>query len=79
MQEMTSSIKGYAAVDSTGINVATVSPHPRGAMVNWLYVVPRVVISNSTSDQEIAASFERWSKTHGARIAEVIITEVEPS
>lgn len=50
---------GYAISDGTGINVATVSPTARGAMVNWLMTVPQVLVTNNWTDDMIAEVFER--------------------
>lgn len=67
---------GFAVIDSAGINVASVSPQERGAMVNWLVVCARVPIHDSTSDLEIEASFRRYGTTHQARVTAVLITEM---
>jgi hypothetical protein len=46
--------EAYAVVAASGaIMVRTVSPHRRGALVNWLSAVPRIAIFESASDADI--------------------------
>ena len=63
---------GWAVVDKNGdIDVKTVSPTERGAIVNWLVVEQKVMITNDWSDGKI---YEAWGQRKGAhRVVEVVI------
>lgn len=54
---------GWAIYDQGEIIVQTVSPHPRGAKVNWLWVVARVRVMDAWSDAEIEVFWLRHSGT----------------
>lgn len=45
--------KGWAVYDNGQINVATVSPKRRGAIVNWLVAERALMIFNENTDEEI--------------------------
>lgn len=65
------SANGWAIVDSTGINVRTVSDTRRAAVVNWLVVEKGVGVYNSTSDEQIELV---WTQLRGAsEVMEVTI------
>jgi hypothetical protein len=49
--------EGYAIIDASGLDVATVSPDRRGAIVNWL-VRNGLFISARMSDEAIELAWE---------------------
>lgn len=70
--------RGYAIVNEHGkILVATVSPHARGAKVNWLYLHARVIIADDATDAAIHAAWLEMAKEHRASLIEVEIREIE--
>jgi hypothetical protein len=70
-------IDGYAAVDRNGkIDVHTVSPTERGAMVNWLVTTARILVTNAWSDERISMCFESYVANGEVRLAAVQIVEI---
>lgn len=45
--------EGWGVVDADGLNVATVSPTRRGAIVNWLFVVAKRMVLDRYTDTKI--------------------------
>jgi hypothetical protein len=70
--------RGYAVFDDHGIDVRTVAPTERGAMVNWLVASCGIMISQWTSDALISGNFEAEAEKRRARVAAVRI-ELEPA
>ncbi len=67
---------GFAVVDRDGnILIRTVAPEVRGAIVNWLFTIARVMVINSWPDDLIQKQFDLLKKEHGVRVTEVIISE----
>ncbi len=65
---------GYAHVNKKGeIDVATVSPHKRGAMVNALYVKYHVAIMQGATEDQITESYLHRAKMDGCSIQQVRI------
>ncbi len=65
----------WAVKEGDKINIRTVSDTRRAAIVNWLVVVPRVMIYNHMTDAEIESL---WKHRPGvAEIIKVNVTEVE--
>ena len=63
---------GYGVVDKDGrLLVDTMSPHPRGARVNWLYTHARVMVQNHHTEDEIEKMFLRQAAMAGAKLHEV--------
>ena len=68
--------EGYAVILGDEIDVRTVSPTRRAAIVNWLVVNRRVPILNSTTDEQIE---QLWNKHGGdATVAAVEINRALP-
>ena len=66
---------GYAVVEDGAINMNTVYPTERGAVVNWLCVVKRVVMHYKVTDDTIWCT---WEDMRGsATICRVLVTVVE--
>jgi hypothetical protein len=63
---------GWAILDNGRINVATVSPNRRGAMVNWLLVVRQMLFANTAPDEVIE---QIWWREHGT--AEIWMVRIE--
>lgn len=68
---------GYAFINHKNqIDVRTVSPTKRAAMVNWLAVHSPVIPRASWTDDKIAEEFERLATRTGlGRVAEVVVEE----
>ena len=63
---------GWAVIDKGGeIDVSSVSPTRRGALVNWLW--SNVKVMNSWTDAEIERAFDGVSRALGAKVIEVKI------
>ena len=72
---MSEMVYGFAVVDKQGINVKTISPTRRAAIVNWLTVTQRALINNTTSDEAIEFHFRKHSDY--AHVAKVEIKEMK--
>lgn len=72
---MTIEAHGYAVVENGEINVRSVSPTRRAAMVNFLLTDRATMILNSMADPEIETIWD--AKHRGAVIVPVKITRVE--
>lgn len=64
--------KGYAIVDSGGINVLTVSPSRAGAMVNWMGINFGIIVPQM-SDERVNTMFTALPKPNTVRVTRVII------
>ena len=67
---------GYAVKVNGQINVRSVGPHPRSAMVNWLITDCQVALSNAMSDGDIKAIFDHYAGRIHARCVPISILEV---
>lgn len=56
--------KGWAVIDDRGLNVKTVSPTKRAAIVNWL-TLTTLPIREDHTDEEIEYLFERYGTGPG--------------
>ncbi len=66
-------LQGYAVVLDNKIDIRTVSPTRRGAIVNWLVVHVGCFIYNTTTDEQIN---EMWSRSSGNAVLKLVnITE----
>jgi len=66
---------GYAHVNKKGeIDVTTVSPHARGAMVNALFMRYGIAVTNEATEDQITESYLRRAKMGGCAIKQVCIT-----
>ena len=66
---------GFAVIEETGLDVRSVSPTRRAAIVNWLVTRAHRFISSSTSDQQIDAM---WDSERGdAKVVAVSVETVE--
>jgi len=63
---------GWAVVDMSGINVRTVSPSRRGALVNWLIAAHRMVLMGNVTDEQVEQLWQ--AKSGDAMVVEVDIT-----
>jgi hypothetical protein len=63
---MTSAV-GYAVVDDDGINVRTVSPTRRAAIVNWLLIECGLLAMQITTDVEIEQAWNAHRDTANVR------------
>lgn len=66
---------GYAVKADGNLQVETVSPSRRGAMVHWLVVAHQVPITHAWTDENIFDYFQNY--TFGAQVVSVDITESE--
>lgn len=65
---------GWAVIEDNEIDVATISPNRRSAIVNWLIVHHGIRLTVDTPDNEI----ERlWAKSHGH--AKVMVVDIAVS
>jgi len=65
---------GYAVQDREGnINMRTVSPTIRGAIVNWLYAVPKYNVTTYWTDDMI---FDRFKMHNSLGECHIIAVEV---
>ncbi len=71
---MTAPAKGWAVAVDGVYDVTTVSPHRRGALVNWLWGIGHM-ITNDYSDAEIEKLWEAEAPKHSAGVFEVWISE----
>lgn len=62
-REMTEvdTVEGYAVIEDNKIEVRTVSPTRRAAIVNWLVVRKNCMIYLTTTDDQIEEMWENWS------------------
>ena len=67
---------GYAVTLSGEIDVRTVSPTERAAMVNWLIAARGVLVLADATDAQIRKAFEKVCASAGARVVPVKISEV---
>ncbi len=65
---------GYAVVCDSEIDMRTVSPTRRAAIVNWLYV-HGIPLYCSTTDEEIEAFWDVLMAQHGAICASVEVSQ----
>ena len=66
---------GFAVIEETGLDVRSVSPTRRAAIVNWLVTRTHRFISTSTSDEQIDAM---WDVERGdAKVVAVSVSTVE--
>jgi hypothetical protein len=68
-------MKGYAVISFGVIEIATVSPTRRGALVNWLVTTARRPIYSWTTDAEIE---RHWRECKGSD-HEAIEVDIAPS
>ena len=68
--------KAYAVIDGNGINVRTISPARRSAIVNWLVVHKHCPIYQTTTDEQIEEMWKLWSDE--AYVARVKISRYIP-
>lgn len=52
---------GWAIIEDIGIDVRSVSPTRRAAIVNWLVTRKGIMIYHTTTDEQIEAM---WKATH---------------
>lgn len=64
----------WAVIDKNGINVRSVSPERRTAIVNWLVVAAGCHILNKHTDEHIESLWSAHSPLFGAHVARVMIT-----
>jgi hypothetical protein len=70
--------RGYAVVNEHGkILVATVSPHARGAKVNWLHRYAGINVLDTTTDAAIHGDWLEQGQKHRVSRIEVEIREIE--
>lgn len=62
---MAKSAEGWAVVDGDVIDVKTVSPDRRSALVNWLVVQKNCLITTAMTDAEISML---WASNQGDAI-----------
>jgi len=67
---------GYAIKQGGCINVATISSTERAAIVNWLVVECKLLITNSARDDQIQHAWEHLSQERGATCIKVKIEEI---
>ena len=66
--------KGWAVIEYGEINVRSISPTRRAAIVNWLCTEASAVLSNAATDIEIE---ELWATKRGtAVVGKVMISRV---
>lgn len=65
--------RGYAAVHDGHILVATVSPHERAAMVNWLVANMGFMVPPGMGDFAIREHFSRLAQPLGVAVKRVNI------
>lgn len=53
---------GWAIIEDIGIDVSSVSPTRRSAIVNWLITRKGIMVYHTTTDEKIEAL---WSADHG--------------
>ena len=63
---------GYAVIHQGAIDVNSISTTRRGAIVNWLFVVPRIPVLVGHSDEDIEQMWEANNKE--AEVIEVVVT-----
>jgi hypothetical protein len=68
--------RGFAVVIRGQIDVRTVSPYIRGAVINWLVVSAGQTISNSMSDDQIFAIWDvhRFEASAAVRPVRIEVT-----
>jgi hypothetical protein len=69
--------RGYAVVENGSIDMRTVSPTRRGAVVNWLVVRGGQMITNSMSDGEIEELWVHHHRAHGQINVHMVTVSVE--
>ncbi len=68
---------GWAILSEKGIDVRTVSPTRRGAIVNWLVTTCGVPVQNHWTDEAIELMWQGASEYESlAKVQEVAITAV---
>lgn len=72
MTEITA--RGFAVVTDGKIDVRTVCPHIRGAVVNWLVTTGGIDLTNDVPDERIFAFWD--SLRHQAQVLPVKVTVV---
>lgn len=70
------SARGFAVVMDGKIDMRTVYPHVRGAIVNWLGTTGGVTVTNHTSDNHI---FALWDQRRGDAQVQAVKVTVVPS
>lgn len=70
-------VYGWAVVHSDRIDVKTVAPTTRGAIVNHLYCNWEIPIYNFTTDEEIENLWERYKAGAEIKIVKIEILEEE--
>jgi hypothetical protein len=58
-----STAKGFAVVTAGQINVATISPHRRAAIVNWLVVARCLPVRDNCTDEQIEGAWRRYRRS----------------
>lgn len=76
MPKNPNTVTGWAVARDGGVFVATVSPHRRAAIVNYLVVVHGISITQGWSDREIENVWESYAPQHSASVIEVEITPI---
>ena len=73
---MTIEAEGWAVIDGQGVlNVRTVSPTRRAAIVNWLLTDKGLMAFDVATDEQIERQWQFDSKDCGARLTRVSIQE----
>lgn len=68
---------GWAVCQDDALLVETVSPTKRAAMVNWLVVHGRIMVSGDRTDEWIAETFGWLSAARSVSLVEVRISAVD--
>lgn len=67
--------EAWAVVDGVGINIRTVSPTRRAAIVNWLCTEARLLATNLATDEDIEGM---WQANKGnSDVVRVIVTALQ--
>jgi methyl coenzyme M reductase beta subunit len=67
---VSSPARGYAVIEQGQIDIRSVSPTRRAAIVNWLVTAKRLVATHNTTDEQI----ERAWQAHKGGAEAVIVT-----
>lgn len=68
---------GWAIIDNGEINVATISPTRRGALVNWLVVRANVFVRHDHTYAQIESMWDERRFDAKARVTDVQIEELQ--
>jgi hypothetical protein len=68
-----SNAEGWAIIENGRINVRTVSPTRRAAIVNFLVVERGILVMDSATDEQIE---QKWKQMRSqAVVTEIVVTE----